>query len=97
MAFDQDAWEAAGWGGIKALMDKRICPDHADVPHECGFNKTSGCVCHPGRIGPCPFAPSYIPPCLIRTVCLCPACGRGNAPTTPTCLCKGYPPLVATC
>lgn len=37
------------------------------------------------------------PQTLAITGWLCPACGRGNAPTTPTCLCKGYPPLVATC
>jgi hypothetical protein len=28
---------------------------------------------------------------------LCPACGRGNAPTNPTCPCKGYPKMEITC
>jgi len=28
---------------------------------------------------------------------LCPACGRGNAPMTPTCPCKGWPKMEVTC
>ena len=38
--------------------------------------------------------PPYIP---VPTGWLCPACGRGNAPTTPTCPCKGYPKMEITC
>ena len=28
---------------------------------------------------------------------LCPACGRGNAPTNMTCPCKGWPEMRITC
>ncbi len=33
----------------------------------------------------------------VRTGWLCPSCGRGNAPTNPTCPCKGYPKMEITC
>jgi hypothetical protein len=42
-------------------------------------------------------APSMPPPIPVKTGWLCPACGRGNAPTTPTCPCKGYPKMEITC
>jgi hypothetical protein len=32
-----------------------------------------------------------------QTGWLCPACGRGNAPTNMTCPCKGWPKMEITC
>ena len=34
---------------------------------------------------------------IVHTGWLCPACGRGNAPTNMTCPCKGWPKMEVTC
>ena len=46
------------------------------------------------------WCPTLHPPqqmYVVQNGWLCPACGRGNAPTNMTCLCKGWPKMEVTC
>ena len=47
----------------------------------------------PGMRNPPP--PAALPPHQLGW--LCPACGRGNSPSTSTCPCKGWPKMEVTC
>lgn len=46
------------------------------------------------------WCPTLHPPrqmYVVHSGWLCPACGRGNAPTNMTCPCKGWPKMEVTC
>lgn len=46
------------------------------------------------------WCPTLHPPqqmYVVQNGWLCPACGRGNAPTNMTCPCKGWPKMEITC
>jgi hypothetical protein len=60
-------------------------------------------TCEECGLGPCKYSvwskPAQPNPSThyVQTGWLCPACGRGNAPTNMTCPCKPWPEMRVTC